>query len=1062
MLCSKSQAKQRILKAGIRIAPILALALPPAPLEAQNGPPLRIAYLFQYGSAYTAKPDVPLLDALDLGPGCRPLGANSSAEVLLAEDSGDLVLWQQGRRIRLMPADAGWREAWLNERGQICCLQGSGDEAPPKLLFWDEAGAPPRELAWGAQTGRAYYASRIKAFNDAGDIILTATSESIPAFAPSDYRTETLLLEAPSHAIEQLALQVSTVNEEWAHTESGELWTVSNMNNLGHQAGLYQSWSASSGPFLSDWINHWSTEYVALNRFIQLPFEVIALNDEGSLFGRSLGPSFAPLLLDKHGLRDIGPPFPELERATALMNNPEDGLEEIVVGNHYWKRMSARDSMGLSTGQPAADFWQGTLAELLRIGARWEIHRGTALADNGLLACTGTPAPPALPGVDPSALLLVPALAVPDLNRDGSVDTLDKALARKGFPWHLWINDDNDDGDLARSAKDDLPDGEDPDHARPGVDGLRDEIDFFPLCLDLVQLLEPRSDLNGIEVLLVHPESALNVVYTSLEAEDIASRFEEPIIDGCGPQLLDPFASAPTHPVTADGLPLSQTFLRDILSRRRGVLLLEGTRATREPLRVIVRAEGTSLAEVKLPLSVSPVRDMLRILNLRKALPKATFAETGPWESRLSDPPGLPDTDLLRLAGELTSIVHIHGFNWTADLVPATHSEVFKRLYQSGSMARFIGVTWLGDQGIFDWLGTSFDYNENVINAFLSASYLKAALADFWAQGASILAHSLGNMVACSAIVDHGILPKALLMLNAAIPAEAFAGEFPERRLMVNPDWKNLGSDPSDYPEHLLSTHWSQLFPTTDHRSDLSWKSRFEAAASACPVYHFYSPAEDVLRPGDGTLPNLFTEVMAREYVWTYNEMVKGTFALASSLTGDIHGGWGFNRAYMNWSDPGGPARPPTGDWVALSAEQAGRITAAELRAEPFFRRFSGGDEDFPYWGDGDWLHRTEAEANQNLPPVPFASSALRLIANHAKILAEAIPAHSAPAGASLLEGFPLLHNLDLDLLFRDPLNWPLRGSAKKDQRWLHSDFMNTALNHSSRFFKYCTLLINP
>lgn len=37
-----------------------------------------------------------------------------------------------------------------------------------------------------------------------------------------------------------------------------------------------------------------------------------------------------------------------------------------------------------------------------------------------------------------------------------------------------------------------------------------------------------------------------------------------------------------------------------------------------------------------------------------------------------------------------------------------------------------------------------------------------------------LLPHSLGNMVVCTAIQDHGFRPDRYFMLNAAVPAEAF------------------------------------------------------------------------------------------------------------------------------------------------------------------------------------------------------------------------------------------------------------------------------------------------
>ncbi len=72
--------------------------------------------------------------------------------------------------------------------------------------------------------------------------------------------------------------------------------------------------------------------------------------------------------------------------------------------------------------------------------------------------------------------------------------------------------------------------------------------------------------------------------------------------------------------------------------------------------------------------------------------------------------------------------VHIHGFNVDTNDSRGEHAEVFKRLYWSGSRARFWGITWYG----FDSKGYTLlagqrspNYHVNVRHAFNAGKLLK-------------------------------------------------------------------------------------------------------------------------------------------------------------------------------------------------------------------------------------------------------------------------------------------------------------------------------------------------
>jgi len=523
----------------------------------------------------------------------------------------------------------------------------------------------------------------------------------------------------------------------------------------------------------------------------------------------------------------------------------------------------------------------------------------------------------------------------------------------------------------------------------------------------------------------------------------------------------EPFETATTVTVTSTGISLSAAFLFNLQRENRGVLLLEGRKATTEPLIMELLQGGQVVLTSALPLSISPVEDMFRIINLRNADPHFAAAEPGPWGTRTDMPPNLPDSYLESMTPPLRTLVHIHGFNWGGDEIPAAHSELFKRLFQAGSNARYLGVIWYGDRGTSDLTGTSLEYNENVINAFITAGLMTEALAPFAGPFTYALAHSLGNMVTSSAIADHGLQLGRYLMLSAAVPLEAYTGETADRRHMVHPQWKDEVGPIPDYAEHLLSPTWYRFFVSDDHRSALTWKSRFANIFNNTPCTNFYSTGEDILKTGNGDLPALFGDIFDQELIWVYNEMVKGTSTLTGALSTDLHGGWGFNRYYMEWVDPGGAAHPPAGDWVAITPSEADLLDPAGMVAEPFFRPFASGDSEFPDWGDGSWLYGSIELANAHLPAIPLTGAQREHLMNHAKILAEALPAHSAPAGSQPMRNLPLLENIDMDVVYRDPAHWPSREDVDKRDRWLHSDYLNPALSFVFNLYLKCVEYIN-
>src|SRR2546423_4905085 len=108
-------------------------------------------------------------------------------------------------------------------------------------------------------------------------------------------------------------------------------------------------------------------------------------------------------------------------------------------------------------------------------------------------------------------------------------------------------------------------------------------------------------------------------------------------------------------------------------------------------------------------------------------------------DTQHSEPANYPDS----LCND-KSFVFVHGYNVSPDEARGWNSEIFKRMYQAGSHAKFYGVTWHGDEPD----GTTVPhYHTNVDNAFstakLFADFLKTLTGEL-----TVSAHSLGNVVA--------------------------------------------------------------------------------------------------------------------------------------------------------------------------------------------------------------------------------------------------------------------------------------------------------------------------
>ena len=628
------------------------------------------------------------------------------------------------------------------------------------------------------------------------------------------------------------------------------------------------------------------------------------------------------------------------------------------------------------------------------------VRASTTLADKRILfeVDPDERTPPNFIAADAVKLTVLKVDIVPDFNHDRVIDETDKSLISTNGPFRFWINDDDDDGDEA-TGDSDLPGhwswGTSPaDFSNNKVDGRCDLLDFTPVWLDLSQVLSIFPPSSTVQYKLKQADEAVAIVYTDLKKTQ-AGDFLTTEGSVYGAAFAQNSFDATTIKITAAGIDLDDNFLNEIIADSgKGVLLMEGRKTSGAPLVLEIWKDGVKVFEKEMPLSISDVEKMYRWINLRNV--------TGGSESisTLSgDPFNRPDTTC-----SSKQVVFLHGFNVTEKEGRAAVSEVFKRFCQSGSRAMFTGVTWQGDeQGWFSPIPASAFFHLDVINAFQVAASCAMAVNALPGQK-YVMAHSLGNMVVSSTIVDHGLNPQNYFMLDAAVAMESYDSSEQQPSLMMPPDW-------GGYTNRLWASEWYHLFDPTDGRRKLTWKNRFGGLVN---TINYYSAGEDILDNNEPYMAPTFPDLSGNK-AWVYGEMVKGCWQLAALPTVEMHGGWGFNDSTATgygtnvWNGSGW-------DWRLLSFAAAAALPDVTIRTNSFFRHFYD-----------DNLYKP-------------AGSALATNLNiRAKILGGGVPATSWALGRNKIDSWGALRNVDMTLLKRPgSSNWP---AGRPNSRWLHGDF---------------------
>jgi len=634
-----------------------------------------------------------------------------------------------------------------------------------------------------------------------------------------------------------------------------------------------------------------------------------------------------------------------------------------------------------------------------------------------------------------------------DANHDGTMDFTyggpDQTSPAR--PFRFWVNDDKGDGDfggngipgqgnngdgLTMSGRDQ---NEQPVYK---IQGRRDLIDFFPVCFNLSSLFQSNSISAGVNLadtnyqyVLSQADSALRFAYTSLTPTNYMAFLRDTNVSGS-------LANFYLTTVSNTGTTLPTGFLIGA-SGNQNILLMEAVAPTTQPL-VLSIFHGTNLiAQTQLYLSISGVEQMFRhknlLLNISPAVPDRTADVSVPNE---------PDTTN-------KNFIFLHGYNVNPTQARGWDSDFFKRMYWSGSHAKFYAITWeASDSQWFDQV--TINLQTNIVNAFLTAPKIASFIGSLPGQNV-VAAHSLGNMAMLATLNDSTNIPFSVntyCMIDAAVAIEALQGNAVPDVNMIDPAW-------IPYANRLYATYWCQFFPTNDFRSKLSWNNRLASAANNTTLYNFYSSGEEVLREFTNGVPPSELLGSADEvgyfiedevgifgkpvgcFTWAWQELLKGQGTFDGVLSSS-HGGWKFNDASY-----GTNSILNSSVFTHMSPTAAASLTSAQLQTNAFFdvTSFNGS---FPVgWTQDLQLYGSTGPG--------YAKT------NWNRILSDAIPCVTLPAGANPIPALSPLHrNFDMQGVLEN--GWPsgrpaLNYGTPAAGEWHHSDCRAIAYTFTHSLF---------
>ena len=335
----------------------------------------------------------------------------------------------------------------------------------------------------------------------------------------------------------------------------------------------------------------------------------------------------------------------------------------------------------------------------------------------------------------------------------------------------------------------------------------------------------------------------------------------------------------------------------------------------------------------------------------------------------------------------------IHGYDYNGETAFELKTE--EKVIDVGANMEFYPIAWESD------IGPSYNYQINVSNAFVTASRL-APYGNSISGRRVVIAHSLGTMVAAAAIQDYGMQVEKLIMLNSAIPSEAFNPDLADASPssgLVHDDW-------TGYTNACWMALWYQRFPVGDARRRLTWRGRFVGVKSV--AVNFYSSGDEVLELyTDAHNPSWYNGFSpsgnwGERYSWHKQEIWKGRKSLLGFMGTTEWSGWGFKKNALGIK--------------VWSAADANAVTDISVFA-------------------------TNTVFN------PYPASITNAVASRLETdfhLAQGIPALSPPTGRTDLSDVNVM-SFDINTPQFMANNWPRPNDGQLGGRFLHSDIKNVA-----------------
>ena len=620
----------------------------------------------------------------------------------------------------------------------------------------------------------------------------------------------------------------------------------------------------------------------------------------------------------------------------------------------------------------------------------------------------------------------------------------------------IWANDDQDAGDFGGNGG--VPgltaaqqaDGfnyqelDYNDNPLYRIHGTRDLVDFFPVYLNIASLFQSNALSAGIsftdtnwQFVLSQADGVLRFAYTSLTPTNYMNFLRdtnEARLLGGYPGETGNYAGAQLTTITNvvnGGVPLPQSFIASIATNNQGIILVEAAAPTTQPLVLTIYHGTNQIAQTQLYLSISGVEQMFRSKTMM------VYPQPGSVPDRLTDAsvPNEPDTTE-------NNFIFVHGYNVNPAQARGWNADIYKRMYWSGSHAKFWGVTWTGaDSQVAN--AVTINLQTNILHAFATAPLLNSFINSL--SGTNVVAaHSLGNMLVLSTLNDcTNQTINTYFMIDAAVAIEAIDPNAPLNPDMYPSAWTN-------YDSRLWASGWHTMFTTNDGRSTLTWSGRLTGLQNAS-VYNFYSSGEEVLRDYPTDPPSYLLTIAYGQGVallqgikgantWAWQEKLKGLMSANGLLSSD-HGGWQFNP-YYNTDIFGDHMSPANAELL---------FNSGHLETNAFFNWGSPSLSLFPYNND------LALEASYGSS---YASSYAQN--NRNRILSDAVPCLTLPLGANADTNLDLefggTRNFDMQTTYENA--WPPgRGAAKYPAgtqapgEWHHSDVEAVAYTFTYHLF---------